>query len=130
MFLLDTDTLVFLSRNQYGMQQKVVEAGIGNCAISEISLAELYVGWYKSGTQRFKDTADCTAGLFKVLPISPAVKTYAQIRAQLELNGTRLANMDLLIAATALAGNYTLVSHNIKHFSRIPGLKLKDWTEE
>ena len=38
--------------------------------------------------------------------------------------------MDLFIAATALEHDYTLVTHNTRHFSRIPGLKLEDWIQD
>jgi len=37
--------------------------------------------------------------------------------------------MDLLIAGIAIENDMTLVTHNMKHFSRIPGLKLQDWIE-
>jgi predicted nucleic acid-binding protein len=38
-----------------------------------------------------------------------------------------LDNMDMLIAASAMAAGAALVTHNVKHFSRIKGLKVEDW---
>ena len=131
MYILDTDILIGLARGNFHLQEKVIKAGINKCAISEISLAELYVGSYKKRPlKKSNDLAIVMAELFSSLPITPALKTYGRIRAQLELQGNSLEDMDLFIAATAIANNYTLISGNTKHFSRIPGLKLKDWTEE
>lgn len=67
---------------------------------------------------------------FVTVPLTSAIKDYGRIRALLESQGIRLEGMDLFIAATAIANDYTLVSHNIRHFSRIPGLKLEDWGKE
>ncbi|MEZ4591976.1 MAG: PIN domain-containing protein [Chloroflexota bacterium] len=51
----------------------------------------------------------------------------AQIRATLEKAGQPIGPYDLLIAGTALAHNHTLVTHNVKEFSRVAGLQLEDW---
>jgi len=56
-----------------------------------------------------------------------AASLYAKTRAELEKAGTPIDNMDLLIAASAMAENAVLVSHNIGHFSRIKGLCVEDW---
>lgn len=62
--------------------------------------------------------------------LQSAIQSYARIRAQLELEGGRLDDMNLFIAATAMAGDYTLITHNSRHFSRIPGLKWEDWIQD
>ena len=46
----------------------------------------------------------------------------------LERAGTPIGNMDLMIAAHALAERATVVTNNVKHFSAVPGLKLEQWT--
>ena len=51
-----------------------------------------------------------------------------EIRAFLEKRGCIIGTMDLMIAATALAENAILVTHNTKEFKRIPGLVVEDWT--
>jgi tRNA(fMet)-specific endonuclease VapC len=62
------------------------------------------------------------------LPPGPeTVEAFGKMKATLEVQGLRLADLDLIIAATALARNLTLVSNNQKHFCRIPGLKLVNW---
>ena len=130
MYLIDSDILIAIERGNTAIQEIINRCGIANCAVSEISLAELYVGVYKTRSRKQELFLQYLENTFKVIPISPAIKTFARIRAQLDNIGKRLQQMDILIAATALAGNYTLVTHNTKHFSRILGLKLEDWTQE
>ncbi|MBR5699905.1 MAG: PIN domain-containing protein, partial [Bacteroidales bacterium] len=128
MYLIDTDILVFLKRGKYNIQDRMAQLGLSQCAISEISLAELYVGVYKGDNRRLEPILKFLEETLTIVPISASIKTYARIRAHLESEGTVLDDMDLLIAATALANGYTLVTHNTKHFARVPGLKVVDWT--
>lgn len=128
MYLIDTDTLVFLGRGKVSIQEKMNLAGLSHCFLSEISMAELYVGMYKRAEK--ESFIVFLEENFKALPIGPSIKTFAKTRASLEKNGIRLEDFDILIAATALDNDYTLVTHNTRHFSRIPGLKLEDWVQD
>ena len=58
------------------------------------------------------------------------METFAEIKADLQNQGNVIDDMDLLIAATALTMNYTLVTNNERHFSRIPGLQIENWSIE
>lgn len=129
MYLLDSNILIDLARGKGAIQNCMSRVGLSNCVISEISIAELYVGAYKSGSKKEEAVMSFLENLCSIVPITSVLKTYAGIRAQLELEGKRLDNMNLFIGATALANDYILVTHNTKHFSRIPGLKLEDWVE-
>lgn len=62
------------------------------------------------------------------LQLSGSLRTYAQMRALLEQNGMRIEDTDLFIAAVALDHDLTLVTHNTRHFARIPGLRIEDWS--
>ncbi len=55
---------------------------------------------------------------------------YADIRTCIEQAGTPIGPNDLIIAATVRSNQGTLVTHNIKEFQRVPGLKLCDWTKQ
>lgn len=55
---------------------------------------------------------------------------YGLIRAQLAAQGSLIGPNDLMIAAIARAHDTTLVTHNIREFSRVAGLRLTDWEEE
>lgn len=56
-------------------------------------------------------------------------EAYARIRVSLERTGGSIGSNDLWIAATALAHDATLVTNNTGEFSRVPGLKIEDWTQ-
>ena len=89
--------------------------------------AELYTGAFKSGIEKDYGQAEFAATFFRIYPIGEALKTYAQLRADLERRGERLDNMDLFIASTALEHQLVLVTGNGRHFARIPDLVLEDW---
>lgn len=127
-YLIDSDILIELGRGRAAVQEAINRVGIENCSLSAVSLAELYVGVYKGvGKESFVSFLE---EKFKVLPIDPAVKKFAQIRVYLEEKGSRIDKMDLFIAATALYNDMILVTHNNRHFSRIPYLKIEDWVQE
>ena len=59
---------------------------------------------------------------------SSAAQYYARLRAALEANGEPMGNMDLMIAAQALAMDATLVTHD-RVFRKVKGLKIEDWSK-
>lgn len=130
MYIIDSDTLISLVRGQHGVQQKMVHIGLSQCKVSEISLAELFVGAYKRNDIKGMGQANYIAQTFEIVRISSHLEDYAKLRAGLERQGCKLDSMDLFIAASALAEDLTLVTHNTKHFSRVPGLKLEDWIQD
>ncbi len=127
-YLLDTNVLISLFKNKYGIREAILVAGRKQCAISTLTIGELLVGAYKGKDARQKNEVEKTRELFPTIPVNEAViNVYAKTRASLELQGIRLDDLDLLIASTALYHNLTVVTHNIKHFDRIPGLRIEDW---
>jgi predicted nucleic acid-binding protein len=52
---------------------------------------------------------------------------YGKLRAELERKGSLISHTDMQIAAIALANHLTLVTGNLKHFLRIPKLKVENW---
>lgn len=53
----------------------------------------------------------------------------ARIHRELLSNGMKLGQMDVFLAATALCHDLILVTHNTRHFARVPGLRIEDWQE-
>lgn len=65
---------------------------------------------------------------FATLPFDEKCEeVYGIIRAQLGLAGTPIGPNDLLIAAIALANDFTIVTHNTDEFGRVKGLRIEDW---
>lgn len=126
-YLLDTTACIALIRRTKQVVDKILSVGEDNCVVSEISIAELYYGAIKSSKQSHLNDVKLIMDLFEIVPIFPSLKTYAQIKTDLESSGKRIDEFDLLIASSAIYNSMTLVSHNTKHFSRISGLKLEDW---
>jgi tRNA(fMet)-specific endonuclease VapC len=55
------------------------------------------------------------------------VEEFGRLRALLRNQNQLIGDMDIATAATALVHGFTLVTHNRRHFNRIPGLQLDDW---
>jgi len=129
-YLLDTNICISIIRNKYGVPDKLKSVGKRHCYVSEISIAELYYGASKSKreSQRYEDV-ELIRENFKIIPISECVFKFGQIKADLEIKGQRLDDFDLLIGVTALTHNFVMVSDNIKHLGRIPGIKIENWTQ-
>lgn len=97
--------------------------------LSSIVAAELRYGAKKLASVRFSGVLEEWLNAFIIQPWPEAAsRIYAGLRADLERKGTPIGNMDLLIAAHALAEGATLVSNNTREFERVPGLKLENWT--
>ncbi len=130
---LDTNICVaYLRGRNLDLRKKVDAAGSDNIKLSSLVKGELLFGAYKSGRieENLKQTIDFCEP-FDIVPFDDFVlDTYGQIRAALELKGQKIGANDTMIAAIALAHNATLVTNNIKEFSRIEGLLLEDWTQK
>jgi len=128
MYLIDTNICIHFFRGEFNLFEKFEEAGIENCAISEITLAELVFGAEnstnpKKNYQLIEDLAD----QMMILPILNAIYVYGKEKARLRSSGTMISDFDLLIGCTALEKNLTMVTENVKEFERISGLKIENW---
>lgn len=126
MYLLDTDWVIqALARREPAASTVVLLAG-ANVYVSVVTLGEVYEGAFASSNPQarmagFRRFLDAMTLLYVSEPI---MEVFAETRAHLRRRGQRLADMDLLIAATALHHNLTLLTFNIRHFEGVPDLKL------
>jgi tRNA(fMet)-specific endonuclease VapC len=96
------------------------------CAVSIVTVAELYDEAFNSpGPQgRLIDIRHFLSAYFR-LPIDDGIaETFAETRTFLRRRGELINDFDLMIAATALSRELTLLTFNLRHFARIPDLKL------
>lgn len=128
MKLLDTDTCIGI--------MKAVPAVVSEwrncrelCAIPAMTIGELSYGAAKSSNpQKEREKVGRLASVLSVLDITrPVMMRFGVLKAELERNGIRLADADVIIAASALESGMTLVTGNTRHFSRIDGLKIENW---
>ncbi len=94
-------------------------------------IGELYYGAAKSErrTER-KAEVDSLRALLLAIPLSTAeMERFGELKAALEVRGERLADADLMIAATALEHNLVVITGNLRHFERIGGLQVENWIE-
>jgi len=128
-YLIDTDIIIYSLKGNTTVADHLRRHRTDPIMISVITYGEMVYGARKSNqTERNLATAHRVAEIYPMLPVTQSViETFAGIRASLETAGTPLDDMDLLIGATALSHNLTLVTNNEKHFSRIPGLSVENW---
>lgn len=130
-YLIDTDIIIYSLRNDQNVHLNFKKnKGIPK-AISVVTYGELVYGARKSRlVQKNLAVIRRVTELFPVLDITPSVMdTFGELKAMLESKGNKIDEMDLLIASTALCHNMILVTNNTKHFGRIEGLRLENWTE-
>ena len=100
-------------------------------AVPAIVKAELYYGANRSiKKQKIIRALDVFLSPFSILSFDgKAALHYAEIRADLEKRGEIIGPNDLIIAACAIARGCILITHNVKEFKKVSGLKVEDWTE-
>ena len=131
-YLLDTNIVSNLVRDPHGrVADRVRAIGEQNICTSIIVAAELRYGTTKTASPRLSAQVEAVLGALDTLPFdSPADEIYGSIRTQLELAGTPIGGIDLLIGAQAMALDHTLVTDNDKEFARIAGLRVENWLRE
>jgi tRNA(fMet)-specific endonuclease VapC len=128
MILLDTDVCVeILHKNVSVLERRKQEND--SLSVSFMTAAELYYGAAKS-TQMTYNRNLVEKFLLTVNIIHSdveIVRTYGELKAQLEKTGIPLADADLLIAATAIEKCTKLITGNSRHYKRIEQLRIEDW---
>jgi tRNA(fMet)-specific endonuclease VapC len=129
MFILDTNTLVYFFQGRGRVAERMLAVPPSEVGLPAVVLYELELGVLQSKAPRRRhEQLQELLEAVSVLPFGRAeAKSAARLRALLEREGRGIGPYDTLIAATALARFGTLVSHNVREFSRIPDLKLEDW---
>ncbi|MEH2399437.1 type II toxin-antitoxin system VapC family toxin [Nostoc sp.] len=129
-YLLDTDTCIYWLNSRQPVREKLLAVGWDEVCICVITAAELYYGAYNSN--RVSENLANAERFIQNLPVvpltDPALRTFGELKAELRKIGQTIAEFDLLIASVALAKNYILVTNNTRHYERINGLKLENWT--
>jgi tRNA(fMet)-specific endonuclease VapC len=115
----------------FNLDKEIEKAGLSNCYVSEITIAELKFGAENSEHQeKNRKTVDLFLSKFTIIPIFNSLDVYAKEKNRLRKKGLPLDDFDLLIGATAISNNLTLVTRNLTDFERLKGIDLENWVDQ
>jgi tRNA(fMet)-specific endonuclease VapC len=130
-FLLDTNTVSYVIKGNFpNVRERLLRVPISEVGISVITEAELRFGVARlpRATKLGIVVEEFLVRVEVLVWDSAAARVYARLRATLEESGEPMGNLDLMIAAQALAAGTILVS-NDRVFRRVKGLKVEDWSK-
>lgn len=129
-YLLDSNICIHFFRGKYGIIDKLNEVGIENCAISEITLAELIFGAEKSSNpKKNHEIINKFIDQLTILPIFDAISIYGKEKVRLQNIGKMISDFDLLIGCTSIENELIMVTENVKEFERIEKIKIENWVK-
>ncbi len=128
-YLLDTNICIYYMKGLYDLDKKFDAVDDNYLFISEITLAELKFGVENSA---FPDKNRAVLQEFlsgvQILPIFDSLDVFAKEKARLRKSGTPVDDFDLFIGASAVSNDMVLVTNNPKHFERMDGIVVENWT--
>lgn len=128
-YMLDTDSVSYALRGEGNVGTRLLDHKPSELCISVITLGELRFGAHKRDSKKLHKLIDTFAA--SVAPQDfdgDAADEYGRLAAALAKRGSAIGSFDVMIAAHALAKKLTLVTNNEKHFRKVPGLKIENWT--
>jgi tRNA(fMet)-specific endonuclease VapC len=133
MFMIDTDICIYtIKRKPIQVLRRFEMLQPGMVFMSAVTFAELMNGAKKSNyVQDNIRRLDALSEIIEVIPFDKdAAIAYGDIRSDLEKRGEVIGGNDLFIAAHAISKDLTLVTNNIREFSRVSGLKVENWAAD
>ena len=130
-YLLDTNIIIDFFHKKQSVVQNIMDAGIHECCISDLTLYELYYG-AQCCADPGKETAkiDNFRDKITIIPSGLCYKEAACQKGLLRAKGKLIEDIDIMIATSALTNNLVLVTNNEKHLSRISGVKIENWLDD
>jgi len=134
--LIDSTLLIHAERTGRTPEQLIAAVvdkwGDVELAISAMSAGELFHGCWRADTAarraRREEFVETLLSAIPVVPLGLAImRIFGEIDARLQARGDTVPTSDLLVAGTALSRGDEIVTGNIRHFRRIPGLKIHRW---
>jgi tRNA(fMet)-specific endonuclease VapC len=127
-YLLDTDTVSFALRGQGDVGARLRAKRPSELCMSALTLAELRYVADRRSSRKLHALVNTFAAAVEVVSFDEvAAAEYGRIGSLLAERGTPIGEFDVLIAAHAVALRCTLVTNNVRHFSKVPGLSVENW---
>jgi len=130
-YLLDTNTASYVIKGNFPrVRERLLKVPMAEVGISVVTEAELRFGVARrpEATTLKRVVEEFLLRVDVLLWDSEAAQHYALIRAALEKDGSPMGNLELMIAAQAVAAGVVLVTHD-HGFRRVKGLKVEDWSK-
>lgn len=129
-YLLDTNICIHLFRGKFNLIEKFQEINLDDCAISEITLAELIFGAENSpNPKKNHKIINSFSEQVKILPIFNSIQTYAKEKVRLRKKEVIISDFDLLIGSTAISNSLIMITENVKEFERILNIEIENWVK-
>ncbi len=132
MYLFDTDAMSQIIKKNPSILfiRKIASLNSENQFTTAITIGELVYGAYKSNRPEYfiGKLEELVLPNIQILSFDEnAAKIYGKLGASLERKGTPLSEPDLRIASIAICNELIIITGNVKHFLKVPGLTVEDW---
>lgn len=128
-YMLDTDSVSFALRGHGNVAARILDRRPSEICISALTLAELRYGATRRDSKKLHALIDAFVSNVAVMPFDETCAThFGAVASGLAERGSPIGEFDALIAAHAVALELTLVTNNVKHFRRVSGLDVENWT--
>jgi tRNA(fMet)-specific endonuclease VapC len=133
-YVLDTNAVSALMKGTAAVVERLAAAEPGDVRIPQPVLAEIAYGIERLPRSRRRQALQARfelvcSELQRTEWTDAVSQAYGRIKAGLERRGLRIEDFDAAIAAHALAFGATLVTSNVEHLGRVPGLRIEDWSQ-
>ena len=131
-YMLDTNICIYAIKHKpEKVFQKLQEVEPEDVYVSSVPYAELVHGVEKSAAvEKNRLALYMLLANIEILDFDvDAADCYGKIRADLEKKGTPIGPLNMMIAGHAQSRGYTVVTNNVKEFSRVSNLKIENWAE-
>jgi len=126
--MLDTDSVSFALRGQGNVAARILDRRPSEICISALTLAELRYGAARRNSRKLGELIDVFISNIAVMPFDDLCAAhFGVVASDLADRGSPIGEFDALIAAHAVALELTLVTNNVKHFTRVAGLNVENW---
>lgn len=125
-YILDADWAIQALKGDTAAVNTLVQLTPHGIGISWITVGEIYEGafGFPDPQTHLATFREFLGPLHKLHLNDPIMEQFATIRADLRRRGQIIADFDILLAATALHHDLTVLTYNVRHFNRVPDLKL------
>ncbi len=131
-YVLDTNTLSFAMVGEWSICRRVLSQARTDVLLPQPVVAEIEYGLTRMRKSKRRERLIKRFQAFlhempRAVWTDEVSHAFGSAKADLERRGVRIEDFDVAIAAHALALDGTLVSDNISHMGRIPGLRVENW---